>query len=129
MRTLNRNKREIWYRQLIGMEVPHDEYGNENGDRPVYGKPVRMFANVGAARGSAEADMFGVNVNYSRAIVTDKTDCPINEDSILYVLNMPVFDENGDTKTPHDHVVVQVAKSINSIVYAVRQVDVSVPTE
>lgn len=92
-----------------------DEYGNQTGEyRITYAEPKPLMVNVSAARGTIDVDQFGSNANYSRTIVTDDVECPIDANSILWI-GIPV------TK-PHNYVVVSVARSINSVTYAIREV-------
>ena len=70
--------------------------------------------NVSASRGVASEEMFGISTNYTKVLVTDDVNCPIDEHSILWI-DKPVTG-------PHDYVVVRVAKSLNSIAYAVLEV-------
>ena len=51
-------------------------------------------------------------------MITDDMDCPIDERSILWI-------DSLDTSQPHDYIVRKVAKGLNSIMYAVRKVNVS----
>ena len=51
-------------------------------------------------------------------MITDDMDCPIEESSILWI-------DNLDTEKPHDYIVRKVAKGLNSIMYAVRKVNIS----
>lgn len=117
MRNLARNKQTIYYALYSGKTDIVDENGNKTGDKSVtYSTPVAIKVNVSASRGTADLEMFGINTNYSRTVVTDDTSCPIKEDSILWV--------DKATTEPHDYVVVKVAKSFNHITYAIQEVSV-----
>jgi hypothetical protein len=130
MRVLNRNKQALWYAVFVSKEEIMDEYGNATGDYKItYSKPVAMRANISAARGTADVEMFGVALAYDKAIVTDDMSCPISETSILWIDTPPALDEDGNTITPHDYVVKRVARSLNSIAYAVSKVDVALAPE
>lgn len=125
MRCLFRNKQTVYYATYLSKTASVDDYGNETGEYAVtYASPVKISANVSASRGAAEQEMFGVGVNYTKTIMIDKVDCPIDEHTILWVDVKP--DAQGESGTvKHDYVVEQVAKSLNSVAYAVRKVDVS----
>ena len=110
MRTLNRNKSPFWY-LLYDHKVPaKDEYGNETGEELVVYKPaVAMNANISAATGSAQVEQFGNFAGY--------------ENTVLFIDKEPQYDEDG--KPLYDYMVKRVAKSLNSISYAVSKVTVS----
>ncbi len=119
MRCLSRNKQTIYYALYIGETETRDADGYLTGERPAeYSEPVAVRMNVSAARGSAELDQFGAGTDYTHTLVSCDMDCPINENSILWIGRTP---ENG---TPHNFVVSRVAKSLNSVTYAVREVSV-----
>lgn len=118
MRTLNRNKQTIFYALYEGNEESYDEYGNVTGEPVIkYSDPIEFKANVSPARGQSDVEQFGINANYTKTIVTDKMDCPIDEHSILWI-NIP-------TSEPFNYVVTSVARSINSITFAVKEVETS----
>lgn len=117
MRTLDRNKQLIYYANLIGEADVIDEYGQFTGETTTeYSEPMPLRVNVSPARGEASIELFGTDLNYSKTIVTDK-DYGINENSIMWV--------DKPTTEPHNYIVVSVAKSINSISYAIREVNVN----
>jgi hypothetical protein len=119
MRTLKRNKQQIYYALFLRKEPIKDEYGNETGEyRVVYSDPIEIKINVSAARGESSTRQFGDTVNYDKVLVTADMDCPIDENSVLWI------DDLNITK-PHDYVVKKVAKSLNSISYAVSKVSIS----
>jgi len=131
---MNRNKTRFFY-ALYGDRVPiTDEYGNETGQYEVkYGNPVECWANVSAAKGETQTRQFGESETYDKVIVLDNTTLPIDEYSVLWIDTVPKLDEKGalvvDTEghalTPHDYEVKKVAKSLNSVSFAVRKVNVS----
>lgn len=125
MRSLIRNKQTFWYANIIGTQPIVDEYGNETGETYIgYSEPVAVKANISAARGTADLDAFGINANYSKKIVTDDITIPIDKSTILWIGNEPdEYGESGEIK--HDYVVVGVAKSLNSLTIAVKEVSVS----
>ena len=118
MRSLDRNKQKIFYALYEGKEDIRDELGNLIGE-PVlrYGNPVEYFINVSAARGTADVDLFGINTNYTKTMVTNDLSCPIDETTRLWI--------NRGTDKAHNYVVVSVARSINSITYAIKEVSVT----
>lgn len=125
MRTLLRNKQRFWFANITGTTRTVDEYGYETGESEVaYSEPVEFEANISAARGTTDLDAFGINTNYTKTIVTDDLTLPIDKSTILWIDCEP--DENGEAgNIKHDYVVVAVAKSINSVTIAIKEVSVS----
>lgn len=118
MRDLKRNRRTIYYALYGGVQECVDGFGNYTGEyAPYYGNPVEMQVNVSAARGSADVEQFGIDTPYSKTLVTTDMSCPIAEDTILWIEKTPL---DGT----HNYIVTRVAKSINSITYAVKEVDI-----
>lgn len=123
-----------------------DEHGNETGERILnYASPVEMYANISQATGQANTEQFGNLENYDKVIVTDDMNCPIDENSVLFIDKKPEYSDaisndviesstlfGNDTviqktyKVPvYDYIVRRVAKSLNSISIAVSKVKVS----
>ena len=123
MRVANKNKQALYYALFVQIKDVYDVNGRKTGQHETeYGDPVKVFMNISAARGTSEVEQFGINVEYSKTLVTDDMSCPIVEGSILWIGKEPVVDE---VKQPHNYVVTQVAKSINGVCYAIKEVDVS----
>lgn len=125
MRGMEINKQTFWYALYERSEPILDELGNEVGEQSIYGKPIKARANISAARGNAENDLFGVNAVYTKTINPMPDSTPMDESSILWLDREPVLEEDGSTMTAHDYVVSQVARSLNHKAYAVRRVDVT----
>ena len=124
MKTMERNKVPFWYLLYDRKEAVKDEDGNETGDyRVVYKEAVFQRENISAATGSAQAEQFGNFISYDKVIVTDDLCCPIDENTVLFIDKEPEYDEDGNPL--YDYVVKRVAKSLNSISYAVSKVNVS----
>lgn len=121
------NRKTFWYAPYLGTEEAQDEYGNADGVRPVYGKPVRCKANITAAGGTVLHDLFGALKDYTHIIGPVKRSCAIDEQSILWVDTPPIIDpDDGTTTTPHDYVVRHVSESLSHKNIAIRQVNISV---
>ena len=91
MRGMTKNKQSFWYALYERSEPLLDDYGNEVGEISIYGKPVKATGNISAARGSTEADLFGVNAVYTKTINPMSINCPIDESSILWVGVKPLI--------------------------------------
>lgn len=124
MKTMERNKVPFWYLLYDKKEPVIDEYGNETGDyRVVYKEAVQRKENISAATGSAQVKQFGNFISYDKVIVTDDLSCPIDENSVLFIDKEPEYDSDGNPL--YDYIVRRVARSLNSISYAVSKVNVS----
>lgn len=124
MRTLKRNQRPFCYCLYNEQETQYDEYGNETGEpRVTYSQPVKMLANISQATGQSNTEQFGNLENYDKVIVTDDLNCPIDENSVLFIDKEPEYSLDGDPM--FDYTVRRVAKSLNSMSIAVRKVNVS----
>ena len=125
MRCMERNKSKFFYASYIGETEITDEYGNAIGEYKVsYRNPTKTFGNVSAAQGEMQSRQFGESESYDKVIVLDDRNAPIGEHSILWVDTLPQLNEDGSTDTPHDYVVKQVARSLNSVAIAISKVDV-----
>lgn len=125
MRALKRNKQKIYYANYSGRSEVTDENGLITGETSVsYTNPVGVNVNVSASRGEAYIDLFGTDLNYTKAIVSD-TDLGIDENSVLWV-GKEAYQTTSTTSviTPYNYIVASIAKSLNSVVYAIREVDV-----
>ena len=124
MKTMNRNKQPFWFLLFDKTEPVLDSDGYETGEYRVhYHEAVPATANISAAMGSAQVEQFGNFTAYDKVIVTDDMSCPIDENTVLFIDKEPEYSEEG--LPLYDYTVKRVAKSLNSISYAVRKVSVS----
>ena len=153
MKSLDRNKRHIYYSNLVGEQEIVDEYGNVTGEMiPIYGEIHAERMNESAARGNAYDDPFGIGTNYNKTLVTNNLSLPIDKTTRLW-LGFGKVEQFSPTKfyasgtivikdnalaiaksqdgqiawipIPYNYIVVGVAKSLNSVSYAVREVQVN----
>lgn len=125
MRGMVRNKSKFYYASYIGETEIIDEYGNSTGEYKIlYSNLNEGSANISAAQGNTEIRQFGESESYDKVIVLDDINTPINEYSILWVDTLPHLNADGSTTTPHDYVVTRKAKSLNTVLLAIRKVDV-----
>ena len=125
MKALLRNKQTFYYALFKEKTDATDSAGYKTGEKlKTYYAPVAVQANISAARGTADLDAFGINQDYSRTIVTDDLTIPIDKSAIIWIDAVP--DANGEAgAVKHNYCVVQVAKSLNSVTIAVKEVSVS----
>ena len=144
MRGLKRNMIPLWYCLYQSSSEIEDEYDNTTGELDVrYAEAVQMYANVSAATGQAQTEMFGGLDGYDKVIVTADMSCPIDENTVLFIDKEPEYDTetipsetdeepvSGEGPEPvvikrpkYDYIVKRVAKSLNSISIAVRKVEI-----
>lgn len=120
MRELERNKRTVYYALFDKNEPILDEDGNDTGEeRPSYLPPVELRINVSPALGESATRQFGEVVDYDRTLVICDTTLPVNEQTVFWI-------DETDTSKAFDYKVKKVAKSLNSLLIAVKKVEVSV---
>lgn len=116
MLCLEINKQPLYYATLSGTTELKDSDGQYTGEYELtYSTPVYAKMNISPARGGAQFGFFGINISYSKIMVTDDMDCPINEDTVLWIDANPTTDK-------YNYVVRRVAKSLNYISYAIEEV-------
>ena len=121
MRTVQRNKRELWYSLYNGETELTDSNGDYTGETEItYSAPVMIRANVSPATGQSSIEMFGNFTDYDRVLVTDDVDIPINENSVVFLESSPVI--TGNKISNYDYEVRRVARSFNSVSIAIKQV-------
>ena len=123
MKLMKRNLSSIHYCLYTERTPLTDADGNETGEYKVgYSEPAELKCNVSPATGYAQVNMFGNLESYDKVIITDDMDCPIDENTVLFIDKDPEF---KDGKPTFDYTVRRVAKSLNTISYAVSKVKVS----
>ncbi|WP_310604875.1 hypothetical protein [Anaerosporobacter sp.] len=123
IRSLERNKQKIYYALYLDDVEEMDEEGNYTGEKITgYSNPIDFKINSSASRGEASTEQFGISLDYDKVLCSCDTILPIDETTVLWVDIKPVLDENGATKTKHDYIVKKVAKSLNSVQYAIKKV-------
>lgn len=124
MKLLKRHLSTIYYLLYSGKVAVLDDDGYETGETTVgYADPVKLICSVSSASGEAQTEMFGNLESYDKALITDDTSCPIDEDTVLFVDKEPEYDEDG--KPLYDYTVKRVAKSLNFISYAIAKAETS----
>ena len=146
MRLLERNKAYLYYANPSGATYKTDGNGLKTGEKAItYGTPVKVRmsmaissgANNLGSQGLADVQPFGIVTGYTHRAVTEDLSCPMNEESKIWYGIEPSHTEtvtrtvNGQTVTedvevpnPHNFVVVRKAKSINHIIYYLKEVQV-----
>ena len=138
MRILSRNKQDLWYANPTGSSYATDSNGFKTGEKIItYATAVKarmsMAISSGAnnlgSQGIAEVRPYGIVTGYTHRAVTEDMNCPMEEESQVWVgiePTRPVV-QNGVTTVvavPHNFEVVRKAKSLNHIIYYLKEVDV-----
>lgn len=133
MRTLKKNKQEMYYSVLLGEYPIYDYYIDSDGNRiPVstgesemrYSVPKEFKGNIAMSGGESEAVEFGVNKSdYSAVLVVDKEELPIDETSLIWFESEPVggSEENIDASSA-DYTVTKIIPSLNGVRYLLKKV-------
>lgn len=123
MRCLERNKTAFSYCQYTG-NTPIMDGSYETGEyKRTYGSATVAYGNVSSAKGAVQVEQFGSSIDYDKVIVMDDPNCEINENTVLFVDKSPEFDAGGNPL--FDYIVSRVARSLNSVSYAIQRVKVS----
>lgn len=138
MHILERNKQDIWYANPTGFTYATDEDGFKTGEKNItYETPVKtrmsMAISSGAnnlgSQGIADIEPYGIVTGYTHRAVTEDLNCPMGEESRVWFGITPTrtVTDNGVETTesvPHNFEVVRKAKSLNHLIYYLKEVDV-----
>ena len=138
MRVLSRNKQDIWYANPTGMTYKTDANGLKTGEKEItYGSAVKkrmsMAISSGAnnlgSQGIASVEPYGIVTGYTHRAVTEDLNCDMGEESRVWFGIEPtrLVTNNGVTTevaVPHNFEVVRKAKSMNHLIYYLKEVDV-----
>lgn len=135
MNVLERNKQDLWFANPTGETYVTDSNGFKTGEKTIsYGTPVKarmsMAISSGAnnlgSQGMAELYQFGISTGYTHKAVTHDMNCPMTEESLVWYGIVPSEVVNGVTVNhPHNFKVVRKSKSLNHLIYYLKEVDVS----
>lgn len=121
MLLMRRNKKLFYYALYKGKEAVMDEYGNQTGEyKIIYSDPVLESGNISPGSGDAQNEVFGTEVQYSRVIALDNINCPIDENSIIFVNVTPKLNKDGEYN--NNYVVKAIAPSLNSLLIAIEKI-------
>lgn len=125
MRTLERNKVTFYYALNLGKKTEIiDAQGRHTAEYvPAYSEWKPKRANISPAKGHSEAEMFGTDVKYDKVIVMDDPHFEMDEHSVLAIDIAPNERATATDAPIFDYVVTKVARSLNSVSYAVAKVE------
>ena len=108
-------------------EVVYDEVDDQKipriiSERAGYSKPVFFEANVSAGKGSAQEDVFGKDIDFTRTISTTDLTLPIDELSLVWIESEPKYLEDGtvDPNSADYKVAAKPARSLNQLMIALK---------
>ena len=139
MHVLERNKQSIWYANPNGSSYNTDANGYKDGTKTItYDLPTELRmsmaissgANNLGSQGIADVEPYGIVTGYTHRAVTEDLNCPIAEESRIWygIPATRVVTVNGQETTEatqHNFEVVRKAKSLNHVIYYLKEVDVS----
>ena len=147
MRILSRNKKDLWYANVSASSYVTDNNGLKTGEKEVtYTTPVKARMSMAISSGAnnlgsqciASLEPYGLVTGYTARAVTEDMNCAMDEQSLVWYGIEPTHTESqnrtvdGQTTTvevevpnPHNYTVVRKAKSLNHLIYYLKEVDVS----
>ena len=137
MRSLKKNQQRLWYSTYAnqittyerdsGGKIVYDEIDGElipriKSEQAGYNNPVSFYANISAAKGTSDSEVFGVSLDYTKTISTSDMTLPISETSLIWFETEPQYNLDGTVDSSSaDYAVVAVARSLNNVVYAIKK--------
>lgn len=139
MRILSRNKQELWFANHLSDSFVTDNNGLKTGEKTqTYTTPVKTRMSIEMPKGRSDFRSYGIVPDYDIQAITEDKTCSMDEQSIVWFGILPTHTETrtitteGQTTTtevevpnPHNYVVTKRTKSLNHIVYQLKEVDVS----
>ena len=147
MRLLSRNKQTLWFANPSESAYVVDDNGLKTGEKTItYGTPksarmsiaISSGANNLGSQGMAELERYGIVTGYTHRATTEDLNCEMGEESIVWfgvphertVQSQQLV--NGEMKTvettellPFNFKIVRKAKSLNHLIYYLKEVDAS----
>ena len=137
MRSLKKNQQKLFYAtynsaitiyerdsdgNIIYDEIDGERFPRIIAEKAGYSEPVSFYANISAAKGSSDSEVFGVSLDYTKTISTSDMTLPISETSLIWFETEPKYNTDGIVNSNSaDYSVVAVAKSLNNVVYAIKK--------
>ncbi len=121
MKLMNRNKQVLYYCPFLKSEPLMTVEGYDTGEEiVVYGDAVKLRCSISVDKGTAQSEVFGIDADYDRVVITDDMQCLMDEQSVLFVDMEPTY-ENGIPK--FNYVVKKRAVGLNEILFAISKVN------
>ena len=123
MRNLKINQRKLWYATYRDKVPIVDENGDETGDFTVgYSPPVEFYASLSAGKGTAQREVFGTDIDFTRTISTTELSLPIKETCLVWYETVPVLlpDGSADPDSADYEIAAHPADGLNVLVIALK---------
>ena len=137
MRSLKKNKQKFYYstyadqiteycrdfyRNIIYDEIDGEQIPRIKCERAGYNKPVSFYANISAGKGTAQEDVFGKDIDFTRTISTTDLSLPIDELSLVWIESKPEYLSDGavDPDSADYKVAAKPARGLNSLAIALK---------
>ena len=87
-----------------------------------YGEPQEFYANISAGKGTAQEEVFGTDIDFTRSICTTDLSLPIDELSLVWIESEPKYLADGtvDPNSADYKVAAKPAKGLNSLMIALK---------
>ena len=137
MRSLKKNQQKLWYSTYADQIIIYDRDSDSNiiydeidgerfpriiAERAGYNNPVSFYANISAAKGTSDSEVFGVSLDYTKTISTCDMTLPLSETSLIWYETEPKYNADGTIDSSSaDYAVVAIARSLNNVVYAIKK--------
>lgn len=137
LRSLKKNRQRLFYATYSNSIIVYEK--DENGnivhvevdgslipviekEKAGYNNPISFYANISAAKGTSDSEVFGVSLDYTKTISTSDMILPISETSLIWFETEPTYNDDGTVnEASADYSVVAVARSLNNVVYAIKK--------
>ena len=137
MRSLKKNQQKLYYStydsaitiyerdengEIVYDEIDGELYPRIKAERAGYNKPVFFDANVSAGKGTAQEEVFGKDIDFTRTISTTDLTLPIDELSLVWIESEPKYLEDGtvDPNSADYKVAAKPARSLNQLMIALK---------
>lgn len=137
MRDCKKNQQELYYATYSDQiteyyrdsdgNIIYDEIDGElipriKNERAGYNNPVPFDINISAGKGTAQEEVFGTDVDFTRSICTTDLSLPIDERSIVWIESEPKYLSDGtvDPNSADYKVAAKPAKGLNSLMIALK---------
>lgn len=137
MRSLKKNMQKLYYSlyskqitiyeknengEIIYDEIDGEKYPRIIAEKAGYSKPIPFDINISAGKGTAQAKVFGTDVDFTRSISTTDLTLPIDELSLVWIESEPKCLEDGtaDPNSADYKVATKPAMSKNVLVIALK---------
>lgn len=137
MRSLKKNQQKLWYStysdqiteyyrdadgNIIYDEIDGEQIPRIKNERAGYNNPVSFYANISAGKGTAQEEVFGPDIDFTRSICTTDLSLPIDKLSLVWIESEPKYLDDGavDTDSADYKVAAKPAKGLNSLMIALK---------